>query len=287
MPEKFPKSSTCAVALFVLFAISGVYANDSASNPAFLAHVSVSILSSAGVAGSGASTSDMVFASFGPVGWGWAGGAGAVQGSSALHHNSDGTTSNIVAANEVFKFNVGPAVDSLNAQYGAGNWTVANPTLTFASSYAAFPNSIFGQGAGSFTIYWVANSNWAQSAGTPGDTQLNPVYATSTDTLSDWAGDLNLLGHEFFANQGREYVNGAITTFVKLGYELAPRRDFVDDILSASATGPHQSVTLYLMATDPDIGMLIFTGGPGFDPQPLPTLSFDVVEEHGHSHDSE
>ena len=287
MLERFQKCSACVVALFVLPAIGGVYANDSASNPVFLAHVSVSILSSAGGHGSGASTSDMVFASFGPDGWGWAGGAGGVQGTSALHHNSDGTTSNIVAANEVFKFNVGPVVDSLNAQYGAGNWTIANPKLTFASSYAAFPNPRFGQGAGSFAIFWVANNNWAQSAGTPGDTQLNPAYATSKDDLSGWAGDLSLLGREYFANQGIEYENGQITEFVKLAYELAPRRDFVDDILSASATGSHQTVTLYLMATDPNIGMLIFTGGPGFNPQPLPTLSFDVVEEQGHSGHSE
>ena len=287
MPRKFQKSSACAVALFVLLAISGVYADDSADHPVFLAHVSVSILSFAGGHGNGASTSDMVFASFGPDGWGWAGGAGAVQGSSALHYNGDGTTSSIIAANEAFKFNVGPVVDSLNAQYGAGNWTVANPTLSLASSYAAFPNPRFGQGAGSFAIFWVANNNWAQSAGTPGDTQLNPVYATSKEELSGWAGDLSLLGREFFANQGIEYVNGAITEFVNLAYALAPHRDFVDDILSASATGSHQTVTLYLMATDPGLGMLIFTGGPGFAPQPLPTLSFDIVEEHGHSHHSE
>jgi hypothetical protein len=200
MLERFQRCSAWAVTLFVLFAFGGVYANDSASHPVFLAHVSVSILSSAGGHGSGASTSDMVFDSFGPDGWGWAGGARGVQGNSALHHNSDGTTSNIVAANEVFKFNVGPVVDSLNSQYGAGNWTVANPMLTFASSYAAFPNPRFGQGAGNFSIYWVANNNWAQSGGTPGDRQLNPVYATSKDTLSDWAGDLSLLGREYFAN---------------------------------------------------------------------------------------
>ena len=288
MLERFQKCSACAVALFILLAIGGVYADDFESHPdVFLAHVSVSILSTAGGHGSGGSTSDMVFASFGPDGWGWSGGAGAVQGSSALHYNSDGTTSPIIAANEAFKFNVGPVVDSLNAQYGAGHWTIANPRLTLASSYAAFPNSRFGQGAGSFAIFWVANNDWAQSAGTPGDTQLNPAYAASKGELSDWAGDLSLLGREFFANQGIEYVKGQTTTFVNLAYELAPSRDFVDDILSASATGPHQTVSLYLMATDTDLGMLIFTGGPGFNPQPLPTLSFDVAEAHGHSHHSE
>jgi len=144
MKSGFAKCSGCATALLVLFAVSGVYADNSESHSdALLAHASVSILSTAGGHGSGGSTSDMVFASFGPDGWGWAGGAGAVQGGSALHHNPDGSTSPIIAANEAFKFNVGPVVDSLNAQFGAGNWTIANATLSLASSYAAFPNPRF------------------------------------------------------------------------------------------------------------------------------------------------
>jgi len=49
---------------------------------------------------------------------------------------------------------------------------------------------------------------------------------------------------------------------------------FINDILSASATGANQAASLYLMATSNTLGMIIFTGGQG---QALPSLSFDVV----------
>jgi len=227
-----------------------------------LAHESISILNSGGAGGSGASTSDMVFASYGSDGWGWAGGAGGVQGLAAIH----GGSGSITAANEALKFNLGATVDSLNISYGAGKWTIANATLTFASSGALQNNPRFGTGAGNFDIYWVANDAWAQSKGTVGDKQLNPIYASSGSALSAWSGSQALLGTETFANASSGYVN--------LSYSLASNASFVNDILSASALGSNKATSLYLMGTSDTLGMIIFTGGQG---QALPTLSFDVI----------
>lgn len=226
-----------------------------------LTHVSVPIVGTGGSGGSGTSASDMIFNQFSADGWGWAGGAGGVQGSLSTTNAGGYAT----PANEAFSFNIGSTIDSLNATYGAGDWTVANPTLAFASSYSAQNNSRFGRGSGTFDIYWVANDNWAQSTGTPADRQLNPIYATSEPVLLTWAGSDSLLGAETFSMSGSGYVN--------LSYNLAPNAPFVNDITAASAASD-TSVSMYLMSTGDSLGMIIFSGGQS---QPLPTLSFDVV----------
>lgn len=229
-----------------------------------LTHVSSSIGSSGGLGGAGNYWSDMVFPVYTTAqdGWGWAGGAGGVQGSQAITN----TGGNATPSNEVFHFDIGSTVDSLNALYGADNWTVDNITLSFASSYATQNNSRFGVGTGTFDIFWVENDNWMQSAGTPTDKQLNPIYASSQTDLDVWAGSSALLGSETFTRVGT-------TGYVSLSYSLSAQGSFVEDILSASAAGD-KAVSLYLMGTSDTLGMIIFTGGQG---QALPTLSFDVV----------
>ncbi|ATG91487.1 hypothetical protein [Methylomonas koyamae] len=229
---------------------------------ALLTQASVSVLNSGGAGGSGASTTDMVFASYGSDGWGWAGGAGGVQGNAAVT-NTGGASA---PANEALKFNLGTTVDGLNAAYGAGHWTVDNIKLSFASSYNVQNNSRFGRGSGSFDIYWVGNDGWAQSKGTPTDKQLNPIYAADAATLAAWSGSQSLLASESFSLSGSGYVN--------LSYALPLDTLLVNDILTASAAGSNKATSLYLMGTSATLGMIIFTGGQG---QALPTLSFDVV----------
>lgn len=239
-----------------------------------IVHESVSIQNSGGVGGNGASTSDMIYSQYNTNGdgWGWAGGAGAVQGSSPTTNNG----ANTVPANETFKFNIGATVDSLNSTYGAGNWTVANPVLTFASSYAIQNNSRFGTESGTFDIYWVGNDNWAQSRGdapppgSDGNRLLNPIYASNAADLSTWAGDESLLGSETFT------VPAGGGGYVNLTYNLALTAPLINDITSATAspTGTNPAASLYLMDTSSALAMIIFTGGQS---QPLPTLSFDVT----------
>jgi hypothetical protein len=206
----------------------------------------------------------MVYSTYTSDGWGWAGGAGGVQGSASIT-NTGGTAT---AANEVFKFSLGSIVDSLNTTYGVGAWTVSNLTLSFASSYSTQNNSRFGLGSGTFDIYWVGNDNWAQSKGTTTSKALNPSYATSATDLATWAGSEALLASESFT------VASGATGYTSLSYSLAGDTSLISDILTASATGSNQAVSLYLMGTSDTLGMIIFTGGQS---QALPTLSFDVV----------
>jgi hypothetical protein len=223
--------------------------------------------------GSGSSTSDMIYDGTGPDGISWSGGAVGVQGSLATHEGQpeSGFNPSVTAANVAFTFNVGTAVDSLNATYGAGNWTIANATLTFESSGAVVENTRFGLGGGTYSIFWVANDTWIQTEDTSDNT--NPPYASSAAALYSWAGSLALLDSATYSIQGQ-------TGPFSVSNSLAADPNFVNRILSASATGD-PNVSLYLMGTSDALGMLIFTGGEvhngAQNREPHPTLSFDVV----------
>ena len=177
-----------------------------------------------------------------------------------------------MAANEALKFNVGATVDGLNTTYGAGNWTVANPVLTFASSSMKQNNSRFGVGSGTYDVYWVANDGWAQSAGTLNDKQLNAIYASTGADLLPWSGSQTLLSSQTFTS-----INPPTTTasYQTVTVNLPTAATFVNDLTTASAAaGSNPAASLYLMGTSSSLGMIIYSGGQG---QALPTLSFDVV----------
>ena len=229
---------------------------------------SFSISSGAGGSG-GAQTSDMILSD----GTSWSGGAVGVQGASGFN-NLGGHTA---AADVTFKYNLGARVDSLNATYGAGNWTIANPQLTFQYTLYA-NNSRFNAGAGSLNIYWVGNDNWTQGT-------ANPAYATSAATLAAWAGSDALLTTEFYNWTTPGYTGsyadlgtGAWVTDKTgirqstLSYGLSLDSSFVSDITSASASSD-PNLSLYLMPTSDSLGLCIFTGGG----TTLPTLTFNVV----------
>ena len=238
--------------------------------------VSVPIVGTGGSGGSGTSASDMVYNQYNTNGdgWGWAGGAGAVQGNAAVN-NSGGST---VPANEAFNFNIGSTIDSLNAEYGVGGWEISSSTLSFASSYAKQNNSRFGVGSGDFNIFWVANNTWYQSAGTPTNRGTNPIFANSAPQLLTWSGTQSLLGSEAFT------VPQGGSGYVDLAYPLANDPTFENAVYSATGVGnvtAKEYLSLYLMDTTPavtsgpdSLGMIIFTGGQG---QPLPTLTIDAT----------
>jgi hypothetical protein len=114
-----------------------------------LAHESFSVVNGGGQSGDAIYTTDMVFNGYyhnpyAQDGYSWSSGAGAVQG--ALSQNlfsSPNTNPPVIvyapAANVAFKFDIGSAVDALNATYGAGNWTIANPT--FYIQYTLYANN--------------------------------------------------------------------------------------------------------------------------------------------------
>jgi hypothetical protein len=225
---------------------------------------------SSGAGGSGAAATSCMIMSDGTS---WSGGAVGVQGASGL--NDIGGSS--LAANDTFKFGVGSTVSSLNATYGAGDWTIANPELTFQYTLYA-NNSRFNAGAGGFNIYWVANDSWVQGS-------VNPVYATTAAGLSAWSGGQALIGSEYYnwstpgytGTDADEGTSKWITdkTGIQqatISYDLILDPSFVNDITSATASSD-PNVSLYLMATSPTTGLTIFTGGASV----LPTLTFEVV----------
>lgn len=235
----------------------------------FLTSKSFVISSGAGQSGAGTQTSDMIMSD----GSSWSGGAVGVQGPASF--SPFVIPSNHPLASSVsFKYNVGAVTDSLNTQYGVGNWTITNAQLTFQYTLYA-NNSRFGGGAGNFEIYWVGNDNWTQGSN-------NPVFATTGAELAGWAGSQALLNAAYFS-WSTETVTGTTSETswftdksgskqATISYGLGAETSFVEDILGASASS-NPNVSLYLLASSPTTGITIFTGGGSV----LPTLSFDVV----------
>lgn len=221
---------------------------------------SFAIVSGAGQNSAAYASSDMVYSQYSSDGWGWCGGAGSVQGSASVTDSGG----NAIAANEVFGFTLGTMATTLNNTYGAGNWTITDPTLTFWSSGAVQNNSRFGVGSGSYSVYWVGNNNWSRTAGTQTNIGTNPPYVSSQTALNAWAGSSADLADETFTTG---------TGYVYLTDGLSDDPALVNAITSGST-----QVSLYLMGTDSTIGMVIFTGGQQQSPNPLPMLSFNVVE---------
>lgn len=225
-----------------------------------------------GQTGAGAETNAMIVAD----GTYWSGGAAGLQGSNSQNPY---LTAPPKAANITFKFDTAPSVQSLNAQYGDGNWAIGAARLSWKVTFYA-NNSRFGGGAGNFDIYWVSQDNWNA---TVGDARPNPPYATTEAALAAWSPDISLVrGGAFFDWHPPEYFSPPPYWMTyktndpwvpTLSYDLAITPQLLDD---ASAGG---LVSFYLMSTSDTLGMTIFTGGytSGTGTEGQPTLSLDIV----------
>lgn len=222
---------------------------------------------SAGGNHSGTSTTCMIMSDTST----WSGGASGLQGEDGYNMNHN----QALAANVTLKFNVGSTVAALNSTYGAGNWTIQNPKLTF--QYTLYANNTrFNGGTGDFNIYWVSNDAWTQT--TPA-----PVYASSTSGFSGWASyDLLTSSaitypwdtHYIYGGSGYTgtYSDCSTPAWVTdktgykqavISYDLDLASSFVSDITGATNGGANDNVSLYLMAADPtnsSLGLTIFTG---------------------------
>jgi len=228
-------------------------------------------------------------------------GAIGLEGSSSIYPSGN-TYVNNPASTLALKFPVGSIVDSLNETYGAGNWTISDPTIAFQYTYYA-NNAVFGAGAGSFETYWIANNNWSFSNGGSAGTSIgsftysagtDPIYTTDPNALATWAGGANSiadLGSTYFdwlsptANPllaGATAANPNYTSWTTaktgpnqgfLNDDLAASPNFVTDLTSASAIGGNPNVSFYFIPTSSTLGICIFTGGGTVTPQ----LSFNVV----------
>jgi hypothetical protein len=218
--------------------------------------------------------------------WGEKGAAG-LQGDLSVYPSGSGYVNN-PASTVQFKFNVGAVADSLNATYGAGNWTIAAPSISMQYTYYA-NNSIFGGGAGTFETYWVANDSWAFGNGAAagnryGDFKyvpgVDPAYATDAASLLNWAGseaDLGSTTYNWLSPAGNPNYGGWSTDKTGLNQgmltdNLAADPQLVNDITTATAAS-NPNVSFYLIPTSDTLGLTIFTGGG----QVTPTFSFEVT----------
>jgi hypothetical protein len=192
------------------------------------------------------------------------------------------------AADVAMKFNIGATVDSLNSTYGAGNWAIANPKISFQYTYYA-NNGIFGGGAGSFETYWVANDNWAFGNGASAGNSFgsneyvagtDPVFAADATALTAWAGtavDLGATTYNWLSPANNPNYAGWSTDKAGanqgiLTVNLPTDSTLIGDMMSATA-GSNPNVSFYMIPNDNTLGLTIFTGGGSSEP----TLTFDVV----------
>jgi hypothetical protein len=229
---------------------------------------------------------DMVVNTSPVTAWG-ARGAVGLQGSQAVFLNGSDFV-NVPASTVAFKFTIGSAVDTLNATYGAGHWTIANPRLTFQYTYYA-EKPIFGGGAGTFETFWVAKDDWAFGNGGASGNALgsstyvpgtDPVYDTDAATLRAWAGqaaDLGSTTYNWLSPTDNPNYTGWVTDKSGANQGLLTANLAADpllarDITSATAAAD-PNLSLYLMPTSDTLGLTIFDGGGTTTPQ----LTFDVV----------
>jgi autotransporter-associated beta strand protein len=218
--------------------------------------------------------------------WGESGAIG-LQGSQSIYPNGSGGYVNNPPSTVAFKFNVGSVVDSLNATYGVGNWTISNTTLTMQYTYYA-NNPVFGAGAGSFETYVVQNNSWYFSnsgSGSPGNfygyvAGEDPTYATSAAALPPWSGgqaDLGSTTYNWLSPASNPNYQGWQTD------KTGPNQGLLTDILTAdpllvnditsASTSSNPNISFYLVPNNATLGLTIFTGGG----RQTPTLTFNVV----------
>lgn len=202
----------------------------------------------------------------------WTGGAIGLQGNNTVKY---GGGSPPLAGSVALKFNIGSLVDTWNAAYGAGNWSVSNIKLTFQYTLYA-NNTTFGAGAGTFDIYWVNNDSWGTGS---------PIFAANGTTLSQWSTGQSLVASEYYSWSTPGYT-GTVSDLGTSAWatdksgnrqanmicDLAATSAMMTDILGASSSA-NSSLSLYLLATEDTTGLTIFNGGGTI----TPTLSFEVV----------
>jgi hypothetical protein len=91
----------------------------------------------------------------------------------------------------VLRFNLAAAEAMFDTDYGAGNWTVTAISLTLTSNYGTTgvqPNNpLFNViSSGQFVIEWLANDDWVEGTGNPGQPTTDGItYDSLPGLLSD------------------------------------------------------------------------------------------------------
>lgn len=161
------------------------------------------------------------------------------------------------------KFNAASAVSQFDAMFGAGNWTLLSARLSL-QEVAAPNNPIFNRGIGQFDITWIANDDWSEGPGSPGDAE------PATGNQIGYNYGLSILNS---ANDELLGIHQNAGTSTRQNFGLALSGGFRTDLLAAGV------VSLYLSAVESGVG---FTFNSSTTPvQNRPQLILEAVPEPG------
>jgi hypothetical protein len=170
----------------------------------------------------------------------------------------------------VLRFSLSRAVTMFNTNFGAGNWTITNISLTLTSNYGSNGvqpnNAIFPViSGGNFVIEWLSDNTWAEGTGTPNLPTTDGVTydsLTLTDLLS---GAHAILCTNTYTPPGDN---------VPVTYTLPLNADFLADVSGGG------DVSLLFYAADNQIGYLFNSHeyGRGNQPQINVTATLKVVQ---------
>jgi hypothetical protein len=167
----------------------------------------------------------------------------------------------------VLEFNTAAAVSALNAEYGAGNWTISGLMLSLAGNpgtqNTSAPNNIFNAvGGGNFNIDWIPDVSWTEGSGNPSSPSGTGVNFNSISTLLQGAQSLG--AYTFTPPGNNVYAN--------YNLELNP------DLVTNAAGG--ELLSLYFYATNSTVSYLINSRtAPAGSADPELTIDVTVTPE--------
>lgn len=176
------------------------------------------------------------------------GGAGGLSVSGPAAVNAAGEANGVFAT--WLMFDAAAAAAQFDAEFGAGNWSLASATLT-VNEVGAPNNPIFNRGVGAFEVRYLADDDWAEgtgSANSPG---------TATGNQIGYGYGISLLGND--DESLGTFTNLGTTGLRSLG--LATTAGFGDDVLSGGL------VSLYFTHVDDAVGFTFNSQSTPFPPQ--------------------
>jgi hypothetical protein len=137
----------------------------------------------------------------------------------------------------VLKFDLSSVKSSLDAQFGAGDWTVQSVTLQLSSS--PHNNAIFNNiAAGKFNVSLMQNNSWVEGTGTAGlpttdGISFNTLESTFINSATDQAlGTFNFGGGSSGANNYSLTLSSSLVADLLAGNDLSLRLFAADSAVS-------------------------------------------------------
>jgi len=169
----------------------------------------------------------------------------------------------------VIEFNLGPAANSFNSQYGAGDWTVQSVTLQLTST--PHNNAIYNNAAaGQFNVSLMQNNAWVEGTGTAGTPTTdgityNSLMSTYVNPATDQAlGTFSFPGGSSGANNYSLTLSPGLLNDVGSGGEVSLRLYAGDNnvsyLFSSRSAGSGGPELLITAAPEPGTLELIATG---------------------------